>query len=91
MDDHHALISQLAHLARLKLTPEETEAFSQQIPNIVAYVDQLKNVDIDMAPDVDPVVATLRPDIAEPSGVENEIRSQGPTMADRFWKVPTVK
>ncbi len=91
MDDQHALISQLATLARLKLSAEETAAFEEQIPRLLAYVDQLKSVETGTVPEVDQQQAVLRPDVAEPSGIEADIRAQGPTMADQFWKVPPVK
>jgi aspartyl-tRNA(Asn)/glutamyl-tRNA(Gln) amidotransferase subunit C len=37
-------IQHLAGLARLELSPEETERYAEQLTTVVSYVDQLTNV-----------------------------------------------
>lgn len=39
-------IDHVANLARLALTPEEKEAFSRQLGDVLAYIEQLKQVDV---------------------------------------------
>lgn len=40
-------IEHLANLARMNLTPEEATHFTEQIESILAYVDQLKAIDVE--------------------------------------------
>ncbi len=42
-----AEVTQVAHLARLELTPAELETMTRQLSSIVAYVDQLRQVNTD--------------------------------------------
>ncbi len=39
-------VLKLARLARLKLTDDEIEEFSQELTEILQYVEQLQNVDV---------------------------------------------
>ena len=39
-------VAEVAALARLELTPEETEAFQKDMESIVSYVDKLKELDV---------------------------------------------
>jgi len=85
------MIHKLATLARLKLTAEEEAAFSSQVPKIIGYVDQLKDVPVTEVPTLETSAATLRPDGARPAGIENDILDRAPERSDRFWNVPPVQ
>lgn len=39
-------IDHVAHLARLALTPEEKAKFATQLGDVLAYIEQLKKVDV---------------------------------------------
>ena len=39
-------VNYVAHLARLALTPAETDAFQGQLDRIVEYINQLRQVDV---------------------------------------------
>jgi aspartyl-tRNA(Asn)/glutamyl-tRNA(Gln) amidotransferase subunit C len=39
-------IDYVAQLARLALTPEEKQRFAQQLADVLAYIEQLKEVDV---------------------------------------------
>ena len=39
-------IKYVAHLARLKLTPEEEQKLGAQLGNILGYIEKLKEVDV---------------------------------------------
>lgn len=39
-------VMKIAHLARLRLTDEEANVFSNELASILAYVDQLKAIDV---------------------------------------------
>lgn len=41
-----ALTQQVANLARLELTPSEVKKFTEQLGEVVAYIDQLQSVDV---------------------------------------------
>jgi len=43
-------VKYIAHLSRLKLTPEEEEKFTRQLGKILAYVDKLKELDTSTVP-----------------------------------------
>lgn len=85
------MIHKLATLARLKLTAAEESAFSTQVPKIIGYVDQLKDVPVSDVPTDDIPTATLRSDEAKPSEIEQEIIDRAPERSDRFWNVPPVQ
>ena len=91
MTDEPSVIHQLANLARLKLTAAEEAEFSEQIPKILAYVDQLKHVDVSTVPADSDQAAQVRDDVAQPFTAADEIINQAPTKNDRFWQVPPVK
>lgn len=91
MTDESKIVAQLARLARLKLTPAEEAEFTRQIPRILAYVDQLKNVETENGPIDGEENATLRPDQVESYITPDKIINQAPQRNDRFWQVPPVK
>lgn len=91
MSTSHDLVTRLAKLARLNLTPKEAEAFSEQIPKILTYVEQLSTVDTTGLAAEPPTVANLRPDVVQPSARPDDILARAPERLDRYWKVPPVK
>ncbi|MFH1430784.1 MAG: Asp-tRNA(Asn)/Glu-tRNA(Gln) amidotransferase subunit GatC [Candidatus Uhrbacteria bacterium] len=54
----------LAQLSRIDLEDAEAEQFAGQLSSIIAYVDQLKEVDVDVASEA----------VANVSGLENVMR-----------------
>jgi aspartyl-tRNA(Asn)/glutamyl-tRNA(Gln) amidotransferase subunit C len=43
----HIDVRYVAHLARVRLTDQEIEEFQSQLGDILGYVDQLKQLDVD--------------------------------------------
>jgi aspartyl-tRNA(Asn)/glutamyl-tRNA(Gln) amidotransferase subunit C len=87
-------VERIAALARLELTPEEVERFTGQLTAILAYADQVQQVDTTAvpAPRVVPGVTTWRSDTPVPSLDRDLVLSQAPA-ADRaagHFKVPRV-
>lgn len=85
----------VAHLARLELKPDEVAAFSRQLSQILAYVEQLKQAPTDA---VEPLAHALdlanvfRDDalaadrsLAPEAALANAPRRQGP-----YFSVPAV-
>ena len=78
-------VLKLAHLARLDLTDEEVEEFSQELSEILQYVEQLQDVD----------VSGLKP-TNQVTGLQNvmlddELKDYGYEAADLLKNVPEVK
>lgn len=83
-------VNALAKLARLDLLPEEEPVFVAQLPKIIDYVGQLKNVKTEIVPEVTPAASGWRNDETVPSGKSDDILKQAPDRDDQFWRVPSV-
>ena len=88
-------VERIAALARLDLTPDEVTLFAGQLTAILAYADQVRQVDtsgIDAAPAVTAGDAAARDDVSAASLDRDLVLSQAPA-ADRaagLFKVPRV-
>lgn len=87
-------VERIAALARLELTAEEVERFAGQLTAILAYADQVQQVDTTSVPVSAPVstAAAWRSDTPLPSLDRDLVLSQAPA-ADRaagHFKVPRV-
>jgi aspartyl-tRNA(Asn)/glutamyl-tRNA(Gln) amidotransferase subunit C len=86
-------VERIATLARLELTPDETARFAQQLTAILAYADQVQQVDTSSV--AEPAVAAdsrMRDDVPVASLDRDMVLSQAPA-ADRaagLFKVPRV-
>lgn len=88
-----AEVDAVALLARLELTPEETETFTCQMDAILAYVEKLNELDtsgIIPTSHAVPVENAFRDDAVRPSiGVENAL-ANAPDRVEGFFRVPKV-
>ncbi|WP_298273036.1 Asp-tRNA(Asn)/Glu-tRNA(Gln) amidotransferase subunit GatC [Geobacter sp.] len=88
-----AEVDAVALLARLELTPEETETFTGQMDAILAYVEKLNELDtsgIVPTSHAVPVENAFRDDEVRPSiGVENAL-ANAPDRVEGFFRVPKV-
>ncbi|HEY0547406.1 MAG TPA: Asp-tRNA(Asn)/Glu-tRNA(Gln) amidotransferase subunit GatC [Pyrinomonadaceae bacterium] len=90
-------IVKIAALAHLEITEEETRAFTPQIADIVAYVEQLNELDTS---DVEPATGGLTPageatdssraDAPRPSLGQQLALDQAPDAASGHFRVPKV-
>ncbi|MBU0636614.1 Asp-tRNA(Asn)/Glu-tRNA(Gln) amidotransferase subunit GatC [Patescibacteria group bacterium] len=96
MDLSKQQIQHIAKLARIELTDEELKKYHSQLSDILTYIDQLKEVNVD---DVEPTTQTtglenvLREDIAinwNKEEIENVLIS-APEKEERFIKVKRIK
>jgi aspartyl-tRNA(Asn)/glutamyl-tRNA(Gln) amidotransferase subunit C len=90
-------VEKIAELARLELSPEETESFAQQLDSILGHIDKLNQIDTaDVPPmshsslgteDIEYVKRDdlVRPSIGQPLATEN-----APDTEAGFFKVPKV-
>lgn len=86
-------VERIATLARLELTADETVRFADQLTAILAYADQVQQVDTSAVEERAPAAeARMRDDTPLPSLDRDVILSQAPA-ADRaagLFKVPRV-
>lgn len=63
-------VARVCELAHFKMSPEDQARFQKELGPIVAYVAKLSELDltgVDPSPYGQPVAATLREDVVEPS------------------------
>jgi len=86
-------IHYVAHLARLKLSPEEEEKFSSQLSHVLGYIEKLKEVDIshvEPTAHAIPLVNVTRPDEICPSLSNEEALRNAPVKANGLFMVPKI-
>ena len=86
-------VQYVAKLARLEITDQETAKYTQQLGNILDYVQQLSKLD---TANVEPLAHVLdlknvtRPDQPSPSLTQQEVLSNGPEVQSGHFKVPKI-
>ena len=86
-------VEHIAVLARLKLSPEETEKFAHELAVILEYVDQLKSVNTDKVEPKDQFISAenvFRSDQVRPSLSREQALANAPDRDDEFFRVPKV-
>ena len=83
----------VAHLARLKLSDAEVATFQGQLAQVVAYVHQLKELDLtDIEPTshAHPVRNVMREDEVQPSLEHDRVMANAPASKDGQFIVPKI-
>jgi len=86
-------IQYVAHLARLKLSPEEEHTLGAQLGDILGYIEQLKAVDIsgvDPTAHPFPLVNIARADVPRPSLPHDEALRNAPLESAGLFTVPKI-
>ncbi len=88
-------VQHIAHLSRLQLTPEEESAFTEQLANILAYFQQLNQLDPQLegvAPTTRAIdmVNITRPDVVTPTQDLETLLSIAPDCEEKFFRVPQI-
>ena len=86
-------VKQIAHLARLSLTPEEEEKIGSQLGSILGYIEKLKEVDVsgvEPTAHAFPLVNVTRPDEVRPSLSNEEALMNAPAQANGLFIVPKI-
>ncbi|MGN0014912.1 MAG: Asp-tRNA(Asn)/Glu-tRNA(Gln) amidotransferase subunit GatC [Candidatus Gastranaerophilaceae bacterium] len=86
-------VKHVAKLARLELTEEETEKYSEQLGNILKYVEQMNEVDttgIEPMPHAIPVTNVMREDEVKYEQTKEELMQNAPCEEDGFFRVPKI-
>ena len=87
MEETNKQVRQLAHLARLSLTPQEEGELAGRLEQMVEYLHALSQVEEGKAPDV-PSAAPFRSDGVEPSLSGDQLLSQAPLVRDGYVVTP---
>ena len=86
-------VEHIALLARLNLTQEEKERYSEQLSAILDYADSLKEVDtsgISPTSSVLSKLTVLRADITNSGLTREDLLRNAPEQRDNQFKVPAV-
>ena len=88
-----AIVRRVAHLARIAVADDEVENLKGELNAILAFVEQLAEVDVDgVAPmtSVTPMAMKMRKDEVKDGGIADAIIANAPARADHFFLVPKV-
>ncbi len=82
-----------AMLARIELSEEEKELYSEQLSTILAFFDRLKEVDTENVQPTSHVVDLVnayRADEVRPGPGVDAVLANAPERAQRFFRVPKI-
>lgn len=86
-------VRHIAHLARLRLTPEEEQRYAEQLSAILDYAGRLNRVDTSAVPPtagVQAAEAPLRPDEPRPPMPRERALANASSVADGMFLVPPI-
>ncbi|MBK5961992.1 aspartyl/glutamyl-tRNA(Asn/Gln) amidotransferase subunit C [Rhodoplanes elegans] len=88
-----ATVRRIAHLARIAVEDAEVEHLQGELNAILAFVEQLSEVDVDgVAPmtSVTPMVMKKREDVVTDGDIPDLVVRNAPETQDHFFLVPKV-
>ncbi len=88
-----ATVAKIASLARIKLSEAEVAAMVPELNGILAWVEQLGEVDVSGVQPMTAVIANtlrLRDDDVTDGGVREAVLANAPARQDGFFGVPKV-
>jgi aspartyl-tRNA(Asn)/glutamyl-tRNA(Gln) amidotransferase subunit C len=88
-----AQVEHIAHLARLKLSPDELEKLTLEMAVIIDYFEQLQMVDTDGVEPRDQFITAenvFRDDTVRPSLTQGQALGNAPESDGKFFHVPKV-
>lgn len=86
-------VKDVAHLARLALTPDEQKTIGAQLGNVLDYIEKLKEVDVtgvEPTAHAFPLVNVTRPDETRPSMSHEDALRNAPAQANGLFIVPKI-
>jgi aspartyl-tRNA(Asn)/glutamyl-tRNA(Gln) amidotransferase subunit C len=90
-----ATVARIARLARIKVPPEEAETLAADLSRILAFVEQLNEVD---CAGVEPMSGgggrtmkmRRRPDVVTEPNLQEKVLANAPAANDGYFAVPKV-
>ncbi|WP_107668395.1 Asp-tRNA(Asn)/Glu-tRNA(Gln) amidotransferase subunit GatC [Cyanothece sp. BG0011] len=86
-------VQKIAHLARLKITPEEEEQFAGQLSDILNYFEQLSELDTENVPPTTRAIELsniTRQDSSELYSDRQALLQEAPSPEGDFFRVPQI-
>jgi aspartyl-tRNA(Asn)/glutamyl-tRNA(Gln) amidotransferase subunit C len=86
-------VEHVAKLARLELSEREKERLTDQLSNILTYVETLNSIDtkgVDPTSHVLDIKNVMRDDVAKPSLTQEQALANAPDKAAGHYKVPKI-
>ncbi len=93
MSVDHATVRRIAHLARIAVADDEVEHVRGELNAILAFVEQLSEVDVEgVEPmtSVTPMVMKKRADVINDGEIAELVVKNAPAREDHFFLVPKV-
>lgn len=93
MSVDHTTVRRIAHLARIALDEADVPRMGEELNAILAFVDQLNEVDVEGVEPMSSVVPMqlrLREDVVTAGGDVRAVLSNAPRSEDGFFVVPKV-
>jgi aspartyl-tRNA(Asn)/glutamyl-tRNA(Gln) amidotransferase subunit C len=88
-----ATVRRIAHLARIAVAEDEVEHLQGELNAILAFVEQLSEVDVDgVEPmtSVTPMRIKQRPDVVTDGEIPDQIFKNAPATDNNYFLVPKV-
>ena len=86
-------VKDVAHLARVRLTPEEEQKLGPQLDQILNYIEKLSEADVsgvEPTAHAFPLVNVTRADETRPSLPHDEAMKNAPAKANGLFMVPKI-
>jgi aspartyl-tRNA(Asn)/glutamyl-tRNA(Gln) amidotransferase subunit C len=93
MSVNAATVRRIAHLARIAVAEEEVEHLQGELNAMLAFVEQLAEVDVEgVEPmtSVTPMTMKKRADVVTDGNIRDEVLANAPSTEDGFFLVPKV-
>ena len=88
-----ATVRRIAHLARIAVADNEIEHLRGEINNMLAFVEQLNEVNVDgvePTASVEDMKLKMRDDVVNDGGDVRRVLANAPATDDGFFQVPKV-
>jgi aspartyl-tRNA(Asn)/glutamyl-tRNA(Gln) amidotransferase subunit C len=88
-----ATVRRIAHLARIAVADEEVEHLKGELNAMLAFVEQLSEVNVDgVEPmtSVTPMAMKKRADVVTDGNIRDDVLANAPSTEDGFFLVPKV-
>ena len=93
MSVDHATVRRIAHLARIAVADDEVEHVRGELNAILAFVEQLSEVDeegVEPMTSVTPMTMKKRADVINDGEIAELVVKNAPAREDHFFLVPKV-
>ena len=93
MQVDEATVKRIARLARIRITADEAKGLEKELSGILAWVEQLDEVDVagvEPMTRVVPIKLKMRDDVVTDGGIADQVTQNAPLTDDHFYVVPKV-